>query len=157
MLLNIEQLASKFLSVLYTHLTSIANRIHILIKITDGCILPPNLPELNGVLFLNITPEAITELFIEETGISFKARFNTKPFDVYIPIKDVMAITSEEVGVTFPYPFVNILIKPNQDTIVQPATKYVEQSKANVEIPQPVTKSKITRWKPEVIQGGKQD
>lgn len=154
---NIEPLAGKLLALLYEHLISIANRVHLLAKITDDCILPPNLPELNGVLLLNISPEAITELFIEESGISFKARFNTRPFDVYIPIKDVLAITSEEAGVTFPYPFVNILIKPNQDTAVQPATKYVEQSKANVETPQPVVKSKITRWEPQVIQGGKQD
>ena len=60
-------------------------------------ILPEQLIE-DGKILLNIRPEAIQGLSLENDGIEFNARFSGKPMHIVVPIVAVMAIYAKENG-----------------------------------------------------------
>ncbi|WP_438971634.1 ClpXP protease specificity-enhancing factor [Methylophaga sp.] len=55
-------------------------------------------------IVLNIAPDAIRDLLIDNEWISFSARFAGKPMDVFIPIISIQAIYGKEnnEGMFFP-------------------------------------------------------
>jgi len=52
----------------------------------------------NGQIILNMSPSAVTDLFIDGEAIGFKARFGGVPMEVYVPIIAIMAIYAKENG-----------------------------------------------------------
>ncbi len=69
--------------------------------VVDAGIQGVSVPEdyvTNGQIILNISPNAVNDLLIDESAISFKARFGGVPMQVYVPIVAVMAIYSKENG-----------------------------------------------------------
>lgn len=60
-------------------------------------ILPQQLIE-DGKIILNVRPEAIQGLSLENDGIEFNARFSGKPMHIVVPIVAVMAIYAKENG-----------------------------------------------------------
>jgi stringent starvation protein B len=60
-------------------------------------ILPKQLIE-DGKILLNIRPEAIQGLCLENNAIEFNARFSGKPMHIFVPIVAVMAIYAKENG-----------------------------------------------------------
>ncbi|MCX7106571.1 MAG: ClpXP protease specificity-enhancing factor [Methylococcales bacterium] len=60
-------------------------------------ILPQQLIE-DGKILLNVRPEAIQGLSLENDGIEFNARFSGKPMHIVVPIVAVMAIYAKENG-----------------------------------------------------------
>ena len=52
----------------------------------------------NGVIVLNVRPTAVRGLEIGEEAVSFSARFNGVPFDVFIPNASIQAIYARETG-----------------------------------------------------------
>jgi stringent starvation protein B len=60
-------------------------------------ILPKQLIE-DGKILLNIRPEAIQGLSLENNAIEFNARFSGKPMHIFVPIVAVMAIYAKENG-----------------------------------------------------------
>ncbi|MAX32664.1 MAG: ClpXP protease specificity-enhancing factor [Halomonadaceae bacterium] len=53
----------------------------------------------NGQIVLNIAPQAVEELFMENDAISFSARFGGKPMRVMVPIEALIALYARENGV----------------------------------------------------------
>ncbi|RAR64495.1 stringent starvation protein B [Onishia taeanensis] len=53
----------------------------------------------NGQIVLNIAPQAVEELFMENDAISFSARFGGKPMRVMVPIDALIALYARENGV----------------------------------------------------------
>lgn len=51
-----------------------------------------------GKIVLNVSPSAVQNLHMDNTAISFNARFSGSPTDIYIPINACMAIYSKEDG-----------------------------------------------------------
>lgn len=60
-------------------------------------ILPQQVIE-DGKILLNVRPEAIQGLSLENDGIEFNARFSGKPMHIVVPIVAVMAIYAKENG-----------------------------------------------------------
>ena len=52
----------------------------------------------DGEIVLNIGAGATRDLRIENDGITFSARFNAVPREIYVSIKDVKGIFSRESG-----------------------------------------------------------
>lgn len=63
----------------------------------SNAILPQQLIE-DGKIILNVRPEAIQGLSLENDGIEFNARFSGKPMHIVVPIVAVMAIYAKENG-----------------------------------------------------------
>ncbi len=63
----------------------------------SNAILPQQLIE-DGKIILNVRPEAIEGLSLENDGIEFNARFSGKPMHIVVPIVAVMAIYAKENG-----------------------------------------------------------
>ena len=60
-------------------------------------ILPQQLIE-DGKILLNIRPEAIQGLSLDNDEIQFNARFSGKPMHIVVPIAALMAIYAKENG-----------------------------------------------------------
>ena len=63
----------------------------------QGLVIPEHLLE-NNPLILNISPCACQELHLGNAEITFQARFNGRVFDIYLPIKSIIAIIASENG-----------------------------------------------------------
>lgn len=59
--------------------------------------VPPNAVR-QGKVVLNIGPNAVRDLLLENSHLSFSARFGGQPFLVYVPIQAVQAIYARENG-----------------------------------------------------------
>ncbi len=63
----------------------------------DSVLVPENYIENNRII-LNISPTATHDLSLGNDGISFNARFNGLPTDIYVPAASVLAIYAQENG-----------------------------------------------------------
>lgn len=52
----------------------------------------------NGQIILNITPTAVQNLLMDNSAISFSARFGGVPREIFVPVYAVMGIYSKENG-----------------------------------------------------------
>ncbi|RKR02509.1 stringent starvation protein B [Kushneria sinocarnis] len=64
----------------------------------SGVIVPEQFVQ-NGQIVLNINPEAVRDLFMENDMIAFNARFGGQPMDVQVPIEALIAIYARENGI----------------------------------------------------------
>jgi len=63
----------------------------------EGASVPRGYDQ-DGVIVLNLGPEATNRFAFEPDGISFQARFGGKVFDVWLPAENVLAIYARETG-----------------------------------------------------------
>ena len=63
----------------------------------EGASVPRGYDQ-DGVIVLNLVPEATNRFAFEPDGISFQARFGGKVFDVWLPAENVLAIYARETG-----------------------------------------------------------
>lgn len=63
----------------------------------DNVSVPGQFVE-NGKIVLNINPQAIQGLSISNEAVSFSARFQGTPWEIFIPIQAVLAIYTKENG-----------------------------------------------------------
>ena len=91
----------------------------------------------DGQIVLNIAPQAVVGLHMDNDAISFSARFSGTPFQVYVPMAAVVSIQARENGAgTFfpPEPAYEAWLadskseeqappKPDQDEPAAPASK----------------------------------
>jgi stringent starvation protein B len=62
-----------------------------------GVDVPDQYIEENRII-LNLMPTAVHQLLINNDAVSFSARFNNRPYQIYIPVEAVMAIYAKETG-----------------------------------------------------------
>ncbi len=62
-----------------------------------GVQVPPAYVE-NGRIVLNVAPQAVRNLDIDNEFVSFDGRFDGQPFRVQAPVGSVMAIYAKETG-----------------------------------------------------------
>ena len=63
----------------------------------DGVMVPEEHVK-DGKIILNISHSAAHNLKLQNTGVSFSARFGGVPFDVWVPIGAVLGIYAKETG-----------------------------------------------------------
>jgi stringent starvation protein B len=71
---------------------------HLLVYADAGGVDVPRGHVQNGQIVLNIAPTAVVDLLMDHQAISFNARFNGLPTDIYIPMQAVMGIVTRENG-----------------------------------------------------------
>lgn len=76
---------------------------HILVNAAEPGVLVPTDYVENDQIILNILSSAIIDFDITSTAVTFQARFRGVPFDIYLPLKAIVAIYAQEngVGMTF--------------------------------------------------------
>lgn len=62
-----------------------------------GVSVPKQYVEDNRII-LNISPAAVHQLEIHNDAVSFDARFNNRPVEIYVPVAAVVAIYAKETG-----------------------------------------------------------
>lgn len=70
---------------------------------SDEVLIPPSIAQ-DGKVVLNVSPDAVRELVIDNEAISFSARFNGVSQDVYCPMASVLAIYARENGEGMMFP-----------------------------------------------------
>lgn len=63
----------------------------------DGVLVPEEHVK-DGKIILNISHAAAHNLKLDNSGVSFRARFGGVPFDVWVPIAAVLGIYAKETG-----------------------------------------------------------
>ncbi|MBA5248818.1 MAG: ClpXP protease specificity-enhancing factor [Gammaproteobacteria bacterium] len=71
---------------------------HILVDCSKSDIIVPEQFIQQGKIVLNIATQATSNLVINNKSISFKARFDGKSQDIYVPISAVLTIYAAENG-----------------------------------------------------------
>jgi stringent starvation protein B len=49
-------------------------------------------------IVLNLSPQSIQNLYIDDDGISFKSRFSGNSFNVFLPITSILGVYAKECG-----------------------------------------------------------
>ena len=81
----------------------------------------------NGKIILNLDPEAVQNLDMAGSDISFNARFNGKPMQVYLPISAALAIYARENGR-------GMVFNDDDDTPTDPAKDKEKSNTPNLRI-----------------------
>ncbi|WP_271274592.1 ClpXP protease specificity-enhancing factor [Aliamphritea hakodatensis] len=63
----------------------------------QGVVVPTQFVQ-DGQIVLNISPSAVQNLYIDDDGVSFNARFGGVPMNVYVPMVAIMAVYARENG-----------------------------------------------------------
>lgn len=71
---------------------------YLLVDTTQEGVQVPGAYVQDGHIILNISPGAVRDLYMDNDGVSFNARFGGTPMDVVIPIGAVQAIYARENG-----------------------------------------------------------
>jgi len=69
--------------------------------VVDAGVQGVRVPEdyvTNGQIILNVSPTAVTDFFVTNESLEFKARFGGVPMQVFVPVVAVMAIYAKENG-----------------------------------------------------------
>ena len=89
---------------------------YILVDAThEGLMIPPGIAN-DGKVVLNLAPQAIQNLDIANTHVSFSARFNGVAEDIYCPIGSLLAIYARENGEGMMFPAEEESDEPNSDS-----------------------------------------
>ena len=49
-------------------------------------------------IVLNLSPQSIKNLFIDDDGVSFKGRFNGSTHDIFVPLNSILGVYAKENG-----------------------------------------------------------
>lgn len=84
---------------------------------SEDVMIPPGIAQ-DGKVVLNISPDAVRELAIDNEALSFSARFNGVSQDVYCPMAYVLAIYAREngEGMMFPEDDAALAASPAEET-----------------------------------------
>lgn len=101
---------------------------YVLVDATLAGVLVPQEYVNNGQIVLNISPSAVKDLFIDDAGIAFNARFGGVPMSVFVPVVAILAIYARENGQGMV--FGSEAGAPDPDDMPPPPSKKSEPPKA---------------------------
>lgn len=71
---------------------------YMLVNALDESTSVPQQYVQDGEIVLNISPTSVEDLLIDNTAVSFNARFRGQPFSVYVPMRAIQSIYAKENG-----------------------------------------------------------
>jgi stringent starvation protein B len=71
---------------------------HVLVNAMAELVEVPQQFVKNGQIVLNVSPQAVMDLLIDNEAMSFNGRFGGVPMDIYVPMVAVMGIYARENG-----------------------------------------------------------
>lgn len=69
--------------------------------VVDASVSETHVPQQyvkDGQIQLNISPSAVRNFLMDRTALSFEARFSGSPFQVYVPMRAIMAVFDRDTG-----------------------------------------------------------
>ena len=69
---------------------------YVLVSVLTDQVRVPMVHVVDGQIVLNIAPRAVTAFNLDNTAISFNARFGGIATDIYVPIESVLGIYAHE-------------------------------------------------------------
>jgi stringent starvation protein B len=87
-----------FVRAVYEWLNDNSMTAHVVINALATGVQVPVQHVQDGRITLNIAPGAVRDLFIDNDGLSFSARFGGIPTNIYAPMQAVLAIYARENG-----------------------------------------------------------
>lgn len=92
---------------------------HIAVRVDRGVRVPMEFVR-NGEIVLNISYDATSGLLIGNEHVEFKARFGGKPYEIMVPVDNVMAIYARETGQGMAFPAPETGQEAAQDAFAEP-------------------------------------
>ena len=77
---------------------------YLLVDATKNDVQVPRQHVKDGQIVLNASPGAVQDWFVDNSAISFSARFSGKAQSIYIPMKSLLAIYAQENGLGMAFP-----------------------------------------------------
>jgi stringent starvation protein B len=77
---------------------------YLLVDATNVDVRVPREHIKDGQIVLNATPSAIRDWYVDNSAISFNARFSGKAQNIYIPMASLLAIYAQENGLGMAFP-----------------------------------------------------
>lgn len=105
---------------------------HALIDGTHPHVRVPRGAIKDGKVVLNVACDAIDRLDIQDTHVTFMARFSGHPFQVYLPMAAIISIYSRETGQGISMP----QIEEGQETPVpeEPAQDQIKDRRSHLRV-----------------------
>lgn len=96
---------------------------HVLVDATvPGTFVPPAQIS-DGRIVLNVSPQAVRDLVLDNETLAFHARFGGKPFEVRVPVAAVLAVYAKETGKGMVFPREEGTMTGTVDSRARPARK----------------------------------
>lgn len=95
---QMREFAPYLLRALYDWIVESGCTPHVTVDATHEDVQVPAHTIEDGRVTLNIAPEAIHALQMEDTHLAFNARFGGKDFSIWIPIEAIMMVYAKETG-----------------------------------------------------------
>ena len=109
---------------------------HVVLFADNPQVMVPQQYIDNGKIVLNVSPTAAEELLIDAEGLSFKARFGGRPYEIFSPINAVMSLYASETGEGMSFDIENEI--PPDDTPPPKGPTSIDKPKSKK--PKPATK-----------------
>lgn len=71
---------------------------YLLVSVDSAAVQVPADYVSEGKIVLNVSPMAIRDFMVEDESISFSGRFGGKPFPIFVPMPNVVAVYAKETG-----------------------------------------------------------
>lgn len=102
---------------------------HVVLFAENPQVVVPQQYVDNGKIVLNVSPTAADELLIDADGLSFKARFGGRPYEIFSPINAVVSLYASETGEGMSFDIENEI--PPDDFTPPSGPKPIEKSKSS--------------------------
>ena len=73
------------------------NTPYVMSLVEKKTLIPEALSKSKEIV-LNLSPQSIQNLYIDDDGISFKSRFSGNSFNVFLPITSILGVYAKESG-----------------------------------------------------------
>lgn len=71
---------------------------HVLVDATSEDVRVPREYVKDGKIVLNVAPQAVRQLSVDDAALVCECRFGGRPFSVYLPMPSIEAIYARETG-----------------------------------------------------------
>lgn len=120
---------------------------HVILFAENPQVVVPQQYVDNGKIVLNVSPTAADELLIDADGLSFKARFGGRPYEIFSPLNAVVSLYASETGEGMSFDIENEI--PPDDFTPPAGPKPVEKKNDKKE---PPTKPKSGRPSLKIVK-----
>ena len=115
------------------------NTPYVMSSVGKKTLIPEALSKSKEIV-LNLSPQSIQNLYIDDEGISFKSRFNGNSHNVFLPVTSILGVYAKESGDGIFF---------NENKKVPPDGKNINLSK--LKPTKPKSHLTIVKWQNKVV------
>jgi len=133
---NIERVDSKFSSnkpylfrAIYEWILDNDSTPYLLVDANKPDVMVPRQFIKDGQIVLNASPDAIDNWFIDNSAISFSARFSGKSENIFLPMTSLLAVYAQENGAGMAFPADEELVSSDGEVDSEEESVQVKEQK----------------------------